>query len=192
MSTTPLSGCFRSLTGEHQSPQEPVAPDTSGGVQTGVAKTEKYRQRFWRKVDRLGGPIHPVLGRCWTWTAARTPFGYGKVRDGLRIRIAHVVAYELEVSRVEPGLELDHLCRNTSCCRPTHLEPVTPRENVLRSTAPSAIHAKKTRCDSGHEFTAETTYFRKDHFGRMCMVCKHAADARYQEKQRRAKAAVSQ
>jgi hypothetical protein len=36
------------------------------------------------------------------------------------------------VGPVPEGLELDHLCRVTTCVRPSHLEPVTTGENVRR------------------------------------------------------------
>jgi hypothetical protein len=50
------------------------------------------------------------------------------------VRPAHVVMYERHVGLVPDGLELDHLCRNTSCVNPSHLEPVTHAENMRRSS----------------------------------------------------------
>lgn len=32
-------------------------------------------------------------------------------------------------------MQLDHLCRNPACCNPSHLEPVTPKENTRRGNA---------------------------------------------------------
>lgn len=48
---------------------------------------------------------------------------------------AHRVSYELLVGPIEPGLVLDHLCKNTKCVNPDHLDPVTQKTNVLRSAA---------------------------------------------------------
>lgn len=40
--------------------------------------------------------------------------------------------YELLVGPIPEGLTIDHLCRNTMCVNPDHLEPVTHRENLMR------------------------------------------------------------
>jgi hypothetical protein len=45
----------------------------------------------------------------------------------------HQLAYQLEKGLVPEGLELDHLCRNRTCCNPDHLEPVTRAENMARA-----------------------------------------------------------
>lgn len=70
---------------------------------------------------------------CWIWTAARDSSGYGLCWHAARYKLAHRVVYELLVGAIEPGLQLDHLCRVRECVNPEHLEPVTPRENVRRS-----------------------------------------------------------
>ena len=41
---------------------------------------------------------------------------------------------------VAPGMVRDHLCRNTACVNPAHLEIVTSRENTLGGIG---IDAKK-------------------------------------------------
>jgi len=48
-------------------------------------------------------------------------------------RYAHVIAYELQYGPIPEGLELDHLCRQTLCIRPEHLEAVTHQENMRRA-----------------------------------------------------------
>lgn len=77
---------------------------------------------------------------CWLWSGNVNPDGYGRVAwrraDGVsRTGFAHRFAYERLVGPVPDGLVLDHLCRNTVCVRPDHLEPVTDSENSRRANA---------------------------------------------------------
>lgn len=79
---------------------------------------------------------------CWAWKGAThsvrksAPEGYGCLMTGSRqdgsrkVRSAHVVAYEEWIGPIPKGLEIDHLCHQTICCNPDHLEPVTHRENL--------------------------------------------------------------
>lgn len=105
---------------------------------------------FWRKVDT------PLDG-CWEWQGRRTHLGYGRlgrrrVTDNRVIELmAHRYGWEDLYGPLDPALDLDHLCRNRRCCRPGHLEPVTPLVNMQRS-AP----ATKTHCVNGHPLPLST------------------------------------
>src|ERR1700722_13445571 len=54
---------------------------------------------------------------CFVWTGNKIWNGYGRVhRKG----------------PIPKGLTLDHLCRNRVCVNPSHLEPVSMKENFDR------------------------------------------------------------
>ncbi len=115
---------------------------------------------------------------CWIWTGARWR-GYGKTEWGMprRKSYAHRVVYELLVSSIPKGLTLDHLCRVHPCVNPGHLEPVTNRENLMRGEGFSAVHARKTQCRRGHEFSKANTY---EHNGqRHCRTCRRERQREY-------------
>ena len=83
--------------------------------------------------------------------------------------ISHRFAYEYFVGPIPDGMQIHHLCGNTSCCNPLHLTPVTPRENVMLSNGVTAQNARKTHCKRGHEFTPENIRWMKN--GRACREC---------------------
>lgn len=85
-------------------------------------------QRFFAKVD--------ATGPCWQWTGGVNENGYGRFTRAPghpdRLVFAHRWAWQYLVGPIPDGLTLDHLCRNTVCVNPDHLEPVTRAENSSR------------------------------------------------------------
>jgi hypothetical protein len=140
---------------------------------------EKVLERIERK-----SVVDPVTG-CWNWTGALcgpSP-GYAAM-DTLRV---HRATYEIFVGHIPKGLELDHLCRNTKCINPYHLEAVTHRENVLRGTNPAAINGRKTHCINGHPLEGPHIYMWRNR--RKCRLCE---PLKYQKKIAKWKARTSE
>ena len=135
--------------------------------------TQKEIDRFWKKV------VVDCACDCWVWVAA-TSVGYGKFHLGKQVG-AHRVAYSTWRGEIPAGLHLDHLCRNTRCVNPAHLEPVTCRENLLRGNTFQAKNAAKTHCANGHEFTKENTHIKRRGAleERRCRACCREQMARY-------------
>ena len=123
-------------------------------------------ERFWPKVNKVG-PLPdyaPHLGPCWLWMAGKIR-GYGNFRTQGGTQ-AHRFAYSLEFGTIPDGLELDHLCRNRACVRPSHLEAVTGLVNIRRGYA-----ARYTGfCRHGHPYTPENSGYRPSG-KRYCRLC---------------------
>lgn len=136
-------------------------------------KIRPESERFWSKVDTTGGP-----DACWIWRAHRNVKGYGRFRRGTIAIGAHRFAYETLVGVIPPGLQIDHLCSNTGCVNPKHLEIVTGLLNTIR--------ARLRRnggdcCPHGHAYTPANTIHRKSG-KRECRACKTQWDAEYSER----------
>lgn len=90
---------------------------------------------------------------CVLWTGSTDRDGYGRFWADGRHTPAHRWAYEQDRGPIPAGLDLDHLCAVRRCVAVDHLDPVDHRTNVLRSTGPSAVNARRTRCVNGHDLT---------------------------------------
>src|SRR6266567_487358 len=95
---------------------------------------------------------------CWEWTRPDI-HGYGIFYIEKKKILAHRWMYTHMYGPIPEGLFLDHLCRNTCCVNPEHLEPVTSRENTLRGITIAATNARKTHCLHGHAFTHDNTLY---------------------------------
>lgn len=127
--------------------------------------------RFWDKT------IPEPNSGCWLWLGARIK-AYGDAGRRQGSRYAHRRSYVAARGPVADGLELDHRCRNTLCCNPAHLEPVTHRINVRRGAVMLTAgrhNLDKTHCPHGHEYTPDNTY--RDKRGRRCRSCARARSA---------------
>ncbi|WP_405965909.1 HNH endonuclease signature motif containing protein [Streptomyces sp. NBC_00723] len=93
------------------------------------------------------------------------PKGYGRTvdHDGSR-QLAHRVSYRLSVGEIPTATpHIDHLCRNTNCVNPDHLEPVTQTENNRRI-------GLSTHCGRGHSLSEDNVYQRPGGT-RECRTC---------------------
>jgi len=91
-----------------------------------MAKTPPtISERFWAKVAFGFGP-----NACWTWKAGTTLAGYGVFQISKR---PHVLTYAHRYVLALVGREGEvthHLCSNTLCVNPAHLEPKTHADHM--------------------------------------------------------------
>lgn len=109
---------------------------------------------------------------CWEWQAAANG-PYGAFKWSNRAFNAHRWSYVLAHGCADPELVIDHLCRNTMCVNPAHLEAVTHEENVRRGIARAA---KITECTRGHLYDEANTGWYEHPVShereRFCRACK--------------------
>ena len=134
-------------------------------------------------VDRLLERCTPEPNSgCWLLIAgARSVYGHLGLGDGsVRSVLAHRLSWEAFVGPIPEGLVIDHLCRNTLCVNPVHLEPVTLVENIMRGVSVPALNARKTSCGRGHAFSPDNTAIVSRPNGRTyrrCKACHRAEQA---------------
>lgn len=139
------------------------------------------RAAAYPKSRRLIDPKQKILSKviitesgCWQWLGSvfkKSSGSYGQIRIGRRgenkMLRAHRFSYEVFVGKIPEGLCLDHLCRNTLCVNPKHLEPVTHTENMKRG-----FSANKTHCKNGHERTISNIYINPKG-AKECITCRN-------------------
>ena len=122
------------------------------------------RSSFWAKVNIDN--VH----LCWEWQAYRNAKGYGVAADGGKIKLAHRVSYTKVRGEIPDGLTIDHLCKNTSCVNPFHMEVVTVSENNRRRNT----GRRKLYCKRGHPRTQDNLNDFND-----CIQCRPIRSKEY-------------
>lgn len=118
--------------------------------------------------------VNPETG-CWDCQGSPLHHGYQAVSIKGRSWSAHRWVFTQAKGEIPDGLTLDHLCRNTGCVNPEHLEPVTHAENNRR--------ARLVVCRRGlHPMVAGNLYESKGN--RRCRACHLLSGAAQREKRR--------
>jgi hypothetical protein len=106
------------------------------------AQRRTVADRFWSKV------LVTEDDACWLWLGARSAKGYGMIKVDGKSRSAHRVSVELDGRTIPDCYEVDHTCFTPACVRPSHLDVVTPAENMRRrrvTMRPSAPSRRRRR-----------------------------------------------
>jgi hypothetical protein len=131
-------------------------------------------KRFWPKVQKTNG--------CWIWTGSKKEDGYGFFCYQGRTTRAHRVALILSGVDVPEydggsgkGIVVDHICKNVSCVRPSHLRLVEQKENTTTLARGGIFkhNREKKNCRHGHALSGHNLAIHP-HKGkpvRGCLTC---------------------
>jgi hypothetical protein len=144
-------------------------------VQDGLrAMDVPVRPGYERVAAHILSRCEPGPEGCWLWTGALDPAGYGRrhrhLDDPHVSSLVHRALYAALVEPPDPGLHLDHLCRQRACANPGHLDLVSQRVNLTRGIGRIAQFARAKFCIAGHRFDEANTYITKSGT-RMCRKC---------------------
>lgn len=86
-----------------------------------TVSAKQLDRNFWSKVLKTE--------TCWVWQGNPSTKGYGRCTLGGRRIYAHRASFELHKGEIPAGLDIDHMCHNTMCVNPDHLQVATRKEN---------------------------------------------------------------
>jgi hypothetical protein len=89
-------------------------------------------EKFWLRVDKSGD--------CWEWIPPLSEDGYGTFQVNYVPWKAHRFAFTITNGPIDDGAEIDHRCHNRGCVRPSHLRPVTDKQNAENRAG--AVHSR--------------------------------------------------
>jgi hypothetical protein len=130
-----------------------------GLCQCGCGQRTNLPRTSWAKFGWVAGiPLRYIHGHnprqkmdrytidletgCHVWYGAMTGSGYGSIRRGSKMLMAHRWFYEQAKGPIPAGMFLDHLCRRPLCVNPDHLEPVSHTENLRRGNSAKLTRAQ--------------------------------------------------
>lgn len=93
---------------------------------TGTMPPSVVEDRFWSKVSKSGS--------CWQWMGEIKEPGYGRAWVRGKRKAAHRASYEFTHGPIPDNLQIDHTCHNPGCVNPSHLRPVTNKQNQENAT----------------------------------------------------------
>jgi hypothetical protein len=131
--------------------------------------------------QRIENKIIKLDNGCWQWQGAKhysnNKIPYGQLRiSRTKLKMAHIISYEVFIGKIPAKMDIDHLCKNTLCVNPKHLEAVSHKINCQRRKDSGLPH-----CIYGHKYTKKTSYFNSKGY-RKCKICRVLRSRKYRKK----------
>ena len=104
-----------------------------------------------------------IPDKCWEWNGV-TRNGYSQIGIKGTSYYLHRLFFRWFKYEIPDGLVIDHLCNNTRCLNPHHMEATTAKQNIGRATS-------KKYCKRGHHQIPENRYTEPKAGRSRCGLC---------------------
>lgn len=126
-------------------------------------QSQSLEKKFWKLVNIS------EADSCWEWQGRRHARGYGTIKDGGKLRLAHRVSWEIHFGPIPEGMCVCHKCDNPPCINPSHFFLGTNQENTADRVAKG--RSGRTQGEANHQakinnsIVLDIFIFRGDGFG---------------------------
>ena len=101
--------------------------DYIGSIQSGGPLCDPCHGKYsWQAMPEYVEEDHGYLSPCWIWTRGPYEHVYGKRNH----RNVHREAYEAAHGEIPFGYVIHHLCGETQCINPDHLEAMSRADHI--------------------------------------------------------------
>lgn len=145
-------------------------------------------------MERIESKLKIIPYGCHIFTGSKNQYGYGRIwnQEEERLVLVHRAVYENTFGSIPEGLEINHICKNTSCANLLHLELVSHRQNVLMGVSITANNHRKKFCKSGHTLSGTNVYHPIGRpTERNCRTCHVLQNREYRKRKREKQNAIS-
>ena len=84
---------------------------------------QKDIDRFWKRINKTSN--------CWEWINPTHPFGYGRLKVGKGVELAHRISYKIHHGPITSSDCVLHKCDNPKCVNPSHLCIGSRKDNAV-------------------------------------------------------------
>jgi transposase-like protein len=95
-------------------------------------------------IKRFAKMFKKVESGCWEWQGRLNIGGYGTIRDGEKMVLAHRVSVSLLQGNLPEDSVVCHRCNNRKCVNPVHLYPGTHEDNMADLSLANTSSFSKT------------------------------------------------
>jgi hypothetical protein len=123
-----------------------------------LVEKETEETNFWKRAIHEKRIVKPDIGECWETIRDRMQFSYHNKHI-----VGHRIAYMITHGDIPKGNVVRHMCDNTKCINPSHLEIGTHQDNMNdRTDRGRTCHGEKHHASKLNDQIAMEIYNLRD------------------------------